>query len=110
MDPLHRIKRLIVRGRYRFTFKAERELELDGLQRSDALEAIINAQWIKKTLRSRSLFRGPGREKLYVIEGPTFDGTILYTKGKIASEYGEEIYYVLISAKVASAPGPSPSG
>lgn len=98
MDILSRIKRLVVRGRYRLTYKASLELYADGLTPEDAAEAILNAQTIKKILRSRASDR-PGGEKLYVIENFSYSGTLIYTKGKITREAGEEIYYVLISSK-----------
>ena len=99
MDVLQRIKRLIVRRRYRFTYKALRELHADALDPEDALESILNAQAIKKTIRSRSAARAGSREKLYVIESFSYRGTLIYTKGKFAREAGEEIYYLLISSK-----------
>src|SRR5438874_13731021 len=39
------------------------------------LESIVNANAIKKVLRSRSVRRVKAREHLYVIESPTFTGT-----------------------------------
>ncbi len=60
------------------------ELDEDGLEPEDALEAVLNAQGIKKTMRSQSRRRGRVVEKLYVIESFTYRGTLLYTKGKIA--------------------------
>jgi len=60
MEVLARIKRLIVRRRYRFAVKALVELDEDGLEPEDALEAVLNAQAIKKTLRSQSPRRGRG--------------------------------------------------
>lgn len=99
MDTLARIKRLIVRRKYRFSYKSLAELDQDDLEPDDAIEAVLNAQVIKKTLRSRSR-AGPG-EKLYVIESFNYSGTILYTKGKIAREAGEEVYYFFISAKAS---------
>jgi len=50
---------------------------------------------IKKTLRSRV---NP-EERIYVIEGQNYRGTLIYSKGKITKEAGEETYYVLISSK-----------
>lgn len=99
MDVLHRIKHLIVRGRYRFTYKALRKLHLDGLEPEDALESNLNASTIKKAIRSRSRDRIESREKLYVIENFSYRGALIYTKGKIAREAGEEVYYLLISSK-----------
>lgn len=100
MDILLRIKRLVLSGRVRFTVKAYDELELDGLDTTDAAEAILNAQLIAKTLRSRSAGRSGRQEKLYVIRSFNFSGTLIYTKGKIAREPEGEVFYVLISAKV----------
>ena len=101
MDVLARIKRLIVRRCYRFSYKSLEELDEDGLAPEDALEAVLNAQGIKKTLRSRSPHRARLGEKLYVIESFNFGGTLLYTKGKIAREAGEEVYYFFVSAKAS---------
>ena len=95
MDMLKRIKGLIVRRQYRFSDKAADELAADGLEEADILESILNADRIKKTMRS---FVQPG-EKLYVFEGPNYHGTLIYSKGKITREAGEEIFYVLISSK-----------
>lgn len=99
MDILHRIKHLIVRGRYRFTYKAARELHADNLEPEDALESILNATTIKKSIRSRSIRRGESREMFYVIENFSYRGTLIYTKGKISREAAEEVYYLLISSK-----------
>jgi hypothetical protein len=96
---LAKIKRLILLGRYRFTRKAELERLRDGLLQTDVLEAIINASGIKKILRSTSSLRSGRREKLYVIEGFTFDGLLIYTKGVIRKQFGQETLYILISAK-----------
>lgn len=96
---LAKIKRLILLGRYRFTRKAELERLRDGLSQTDVLEAIISANGIEKVLRSRSAFRTGRREKLYIIEGFTFDGLLIYTKGVIKKEFGEETLYILVSAK-----------
>ncbi len=101
MDVLARIKRLIVRRRFRFSVKSLEELDADGLELEDALEAVLNAEGIKKTLRSRSPRRDRPGEKLYVIESFNYGGTLLYTKGKITREEGEEIYYFFVSAKAS---------
>ena len=98
-SDLAKIKRLILLGRYRFTRKAELERLRDGLLQTDVLEAIINANGIKKVLRSTSPFRAGRRESLYIIEGFTFDGLLIYTKGVIRREFGQETLYILVSAK-----------
>lgn len=98
-SDLAKIKRLIILGRYRFTRKAELERLRDGLLQTDVLEAIINANEIKKVLRSTSPFRAGRRDKLYIIEGFTFDGLLIYTKGVIRREFGQETLYILVSAK-----------
>ena len=98
-SELARIKRLILLGRYRFTRKAELERLRDGLLQTDVLEAIISAAGINKILSSTSPFRSGRRERLYIIEGFTFDGLLIYTKGVIRREFGEETLYILVSAK-----------
>ncbi len=97
-DPLVRIKRLVLAQRVIFTAKAEGEMYADGITHELVFEAIINAPAITKTLRSRSP-RSGRRETLYVIKGLTYDGLIIYTKGKIATLEGREVFYVLISSK-----------
>jgi|CXWL01.1.fsa_nt_gi hypothetical protein len=102
MDILNRIKRLVLRGNYHVTLKTQAELNEDGLRPLDAAEAILNAQSIKKTLRSRSPRRGFAGEKLYVIEGFSYTGTLIYTKGTIKKEAGEESFYLLVSSKIST--------
>ena len=78
--------------------KAEGELVADGLTHDSVFEAIMNAPAITKTLRS-TMPRSGRRETLYVINGLTYDGLAIYTKGKIARFAGQEVFYVLISSK-----------
>ena len=99
MDVLVRIKRLVVRGAVRFTEKARMELDADGLEPEDALEAILSAPGIKKTLRSRSTRRLTRRETLYVIVGVSFRGVPIYTKGVIRKDQGHDVLYILVSSK-----------
>jgi hypothetical protein len=77
-------------------------MELDELDHEDVVESILNAQAISKVLRSRSPLRRHVAEKLYVIKSFSFDGTLIYTKGKIGRESGRQVFYVLVSAKVAT--------
>ena len=100
MQPvLLKIKRLIIANRYVFTLKAEVEMFRDSLTETDVLESILNANGIKKALRSKNPHTGK-HEKLYIIESFTYDGLLIYTKGKIAKdEFGRENLYVLISSK-----------
>ena len=98
LGALVRIKRLVLAQRVIFTAKAESEMYTDGLSHEVVFEAIINAPAITKTLRSRNP-RSGRRETLYVIKGLTYDGLVIYTKGKIASFEGREVFYVLISSK-----------
>ena len=100
-ETLIRIKRCVIAGQIRFTFKAELEMLADSLSRVEVLESILNAQGITKVLRSRSPARRRRRERLYVIHGFTFDNILVYTKGKLQHEAGEEVYYILISSKRA---------
>ena len=99
MDLLLRIKRLAVARRVEFTLKAEIERLRDGLTVEDVLESIVNANAIKKVLRSRA--PGLRGQKLYVIESPTYSGLWIYTKGTIRRKAGEEVFYVFISSKHA---------
>ena len=104
MDILVRIKRLILRGNYKFTLKARDEMDEEDITELEVAEAIINAHRIDKVLRSSSPYRGSARERLYVIKGLTMANRVLYTKGKITQEPDEagedrEIFYILISAK-----------
>ncbi len=101
MDVLLRIKRLVLRGQVRFTEKARDEMEADDLGAIEVLESIVNAQTIAKTLRSRSQHRRHGGEKLYVIKSFSYSGTAIYTKGAIVREAGQEVFYILVSAKLA---------
>ena len=101
MDILVRIKRLVVARRVEFTIKATEERLRDGLTVEDVFESIVNANAIKKVLRSRSVARRGMTERLYVIESPTFTGTWVYTKGTLRRKEGQEVFYVLVSAKLA---------
>ena len=91
MDVLVRIKRLVVRGAVRFTEKARLELEHDGLEPEDAMEAIVSAQSVYKVLRSRSPSRRSPGERLYVIIGVSFSGIPIYRKGVIRREEGRDM-------------------
>lgn len=102
MDVLLRIKRLAMRGQVRFTEKARDEMESAGLNANDVVESIVNAQAISKTIRSRSGVRRHGSEKLYVIKSFNFEGTLIYTKGTIVREAKREVFYILVSAKIAT--------
>ena len=97
-DVLVRIKRAVLSGRYVFSEKARLEMETDALTELDVAESILNADDIYKKLRSRSRWRR-GREYLYVIQSANLDGLLIYSKGKLVSEDGEEVYYFLVSSK-----------
>ena len=88
-------------GSMEFTMKATEERLRDGLSVEDVLESIVNANAIKKVLRSRSVRRVKAREHLYVIESPTFTGTWVCTKGTFRRKGGREVFYVFVSAKLA---------
>lgn len=74
MEVLVRIKRLVIARRVEFTAKATEERLRDGLTVEDVMESVVNANAIKKVLRSRSAARQQLHERLYVIESPTFTG------------------------------------
>jgi hypothetical protein len=102
MDVLVRIKRLVLHGSVRFTEKARAEMEADDLGPTDIVEAIVNPQAIDKTLRSRSRLRRHAGERLYVIKSFNYSGTLIYTKGAIVREAGQESFYVFVSSKIAT--------
>jgi len=102
MDVLLRIKRLVLRGWVQFTEKARQEMSADGLSAGDVVESIANAQTIAKTLRSRSRAKRYAGEKLYVIKSFSYDGTLIYTKGAIVRQAEQEVFYIFVSAKIAT--------
>ncbi|MCC6429179.1 MAG: hypothetical protein IT435_20455 [Phycisphaerales bacterium] len=77
-------------------------MEQDDLTAEEVLESVINAQAVSKTLRSRSSTRRHSGEKLYVIKSFSLEGTLIYTKGTIVRQDGEETFYIFISSKVAT--------
>jgi len=81
--------------------EAQEERLRDGLTVEDILESVVNANAIKKVLRSRAAARRHSRERLYVIESPNFSGTWVYTKGTIRRKGGQEVFYVFVSSKLA---------
>lgn len=97
-DLLTRIKRLALTGRFRFTDKALNEMERDGIDEEMVREVIVNASFIMKTIRS-TVPHTQIREYLYIIVGQSWSGILIYTKGRIESDNGKEIFYVLISSK-----------
>lgn len=98
-DILVRIKRAVLAGRYAFSEKASLEMEVDGLTELDVIESIVNAVAIYKTIRSTSPYRDRRREYLHVIQSTNLEGVMIYTKGKLIQEAGEETYYFLVSSK-----------
>ena len=100
-DVLLRIKRAVLSGRYAFSEKARLEMERDGLTELDVAEAIISAPAIYKKIRSTSRERRRRLEYLYIIYGTTFDGLVVYTKGKLSSDAEGDFYYFLLSSKRA---------
>ena len=98
MEIIIRIKRLVIARRVLFTEKAEIEMVKDSLTPELVYESILNAPAIFKVRRSRNP-RTKKIERLYVIKGLTFDGLDIYTKGKILTKKGVDVFYVLISSK-----------
>ena len=98
MDIFVRIKRIVVGRRVIFTEKAEIEMEVDDLTPELVYESILTAPGISKVLRSRNPHTNRA-ERLYVIKGLTFDGIDIYTKGKVLTTEGAEVFYVFISSK-----------
>ena len=98
---LVKIKRLILKERYEFRLSAEIQLLNDGLTQDDALEAILNADYIAKK-NSTSQDKLLPKEKVYIIESFTYDGILMYTKGAIREFNNQESFYIIISAKRSS--------
>lgn len=99
MTILLRIKRCCLTDRIVYTAKADAERVESGLSHGDVVEAITNAPAIYKTLRSTSAHRRSRGERVYVIVGLTHDAVLVYTKGVLRRQAGEEYFYVLVSAK-----------
>ncbi len=100
MDLLVRIKRLVVARRVEFTLKATEERLRDGLTVEDVLESIVNANVIKKIVRSRSSARRRRTERLYVIESRHSPESGCTARGPLRRKDGQEAFYVLISSKL----------
>ncbi len=100
VEILVRIKRAVLSGRYAFSEKARVEMEVDELTELDVAESILNAVAIYKRLRSRNP-RSTVREYLYVIQATNLEGLMIYSKGKLVRERGEDHFYFLISSKRA---------
>lgn len=86
--------------RLRFTEKAREEMECDALDVEDVRESLVSASAIYKSIRSSNP-RTQRREHLHIIQSPNFAGLAIYTKGKLVSEGGVDVYYVLVSSKRA---------
>ena len=99
---LLKIKRLILDGHYHITDKADAEMYVNGLINTDVLEAIMNAHKIDKVMKSTSRGKTHKDEKVYVIQGLTYDNILIYTKGTIKKADGRDILYILISGKRSS--------
>ena len=77
------------------------EADNDGISQTDVAESIINAVAVYKKIRSQSPYDKKRREYLYIIISPNLDGVPIYTKGRLAKEFGNDVYYLLVSSKKA---------
>ena len=102
VNPLVVIKRLVLRGSLQFSEKARHEMDIDSLTADEVAESIVNARRVEKVVRSTSALQRHAGEKLYIIKSRSFDGTLIYTKGTIVNQAGEDIFYILVSAKIAT--------
>ncbi len=100
-DILIRIKRAVLAGDYAFSEKARLEMESDNLTELDVAESILNAVAIFKVIRSTSPRRRSHKERLYVIQSTNLSGLPIYTKGKLVTAAGTDMYYFLVSSKKA---------
>ena len=76
-------------------------MEADHLTELDVAEAILNAVAIFKKVRSTSQLRTRRREYLYIIQSTNLEGLLIYTKGKLIRDAGQDNYYFLVSSKRA---------
>jgi len=76
-------------------------MEADRLTELDVAEAILNAVAIFKKIRSTNPMRKRPREYLYIIQSTNLEGLLIYTKGKLIKEAGQDRYYFLVSSKRA---------
>jgi len=67
----------------------------------DIAEAILNAVAIFKKVRSTNPVRKRPRKYLYIIQSTNLEGLLIYTKGKLLKEAGQDSYYFLVSSKRA---------
>jgi len=70
--------------------------------KSDVIESIMNAVAIYKTIRSTSPARNSKREYMHVIQSTNLDGLVIYSKGILKQEAGQDVYYFLVSSKRAT--------
>lgn len=90
----------MLQRKLKFTEKALFEMEIDELDEYEVAESIVSARSIAKTIRSNRPTQGYEAEKLYVIKSDSHQGTPIYTKGCFRQEGNEEVFYILISAKL----------
>lgn len=76
-------------------------MEVDCITELDVAESIVNAVAIYKRLRSQSPLRRTRTEYLYVIQATNLEGLMVYSKGKLIREHGEDLFYFLVSSKKA---------
>lgn len=95
---LIKIKRLILQQKYEFRLSAELQLANDGLTMDDALEAVLNADYLTRK-NSTSADKLTPKEKVFIIESYTYDGILMYIKGAIRKRGNQEEFYIIISAK-----------
>lgn len=95
---LKSIKDCILAGNYRFTEKAQNEMQFDNLSYIDILESIVNAQFITKKIKSTNPTTKE-KEVLYIIKSFCYSGLLIYTKGKLKKLKNKTIFYILISSK-----------
>lgn len=67
-------------------------MELDRITELDVLESITNAVAIYKKIRSMRPGPTKKREYLYIIQSPNLHGMPIYTRGKLVSEHGQEVF------------------
>ena len=73
----------------------------DNLTKTEVYESILNAQSFYKVIRTRSPSVSRKKQKLFIIKSFSLENRLIYTKGKLKREGKEDIFYIMISSKIA---------
>lgn len=71
-------------------------------QRSALSPGVLKAQTIDGVLQLVSSHSRHWQERRCVINRFSISGALIYTKGAIVRQAGQEVFYILVSAKIAT--------